>query len=293
MEEFLNLSEDSLIKILSYLSLDELGRFCSSNPQINNICNQDFLWQAKSFQDYGERAKNKPREVNWKEWYQLLMLKKIPLYFNGDRIAWVPFSYDFLALILKLIQPKLKNIVTDQQLNVVFIDEMINPVLIVKYPQMDYIVKSKDWDSIEKIVLIANDNFEAKHIEELDSQEMTDQQDLQNIDDQQDRLIIHEELVSFKGNPPIYGRNYSIIRQNRFADGAPEIIYKFLIVHRTSEHKAPIWKDCRIFDLDKLVEIASDLRLDPDEIRESLVNQQKTNLCNLIKERLIEIGHVL
>lgn len=82
-------------------------------------------------------------------------------------------------------------------------------------------------------------------------------------------------------------------RKHRNADIEAEIITKFLIIHRTSDYPAPKGKDCLYFYLDELVQIASDLGISQNQIRTSLINHQKMDLCNLIKQKLTEIGHII
>jgi hypothetical protein len=54
IQQFLNLSEEQLAKVLSDWSFSELSQFCQSSSLINQkICQNPFFWAAKYFFDLG------------------------------------------------------------------------------------------------------------------------------------------------------------------------------------------------------------------------------------------------
>ena len=48
---------------------------------------------------------------------------------------------------------------TSKTINIAFIDQQRNPIIILKYPSLTSDVRSTNYDSIKKIVLIWNDQF--------------------------------------------------------------------------------------------------------------------------------------
>lgn len=173
------------------------------------------------------------------------LVKKIPLYYKGNQVGLIPF--DQANLILKSY---LDNIITNQQKQIVFINKQQFPILTIKYPQEELIMKIDD--QVEKIILI-----ETK----------------ENIDVN----LIFSELTSPLGNPPIYG----------FMDDQKNLNIILSFAGVKSEPKK--WG---LFNANQLIQIAVDLGFNRQFVIENY-NDDNMDVCTLIKNRLIQIGHML
>lgn len=295
MGDLLNLSEDALIKVLTYLPLSEIAKLASINPEILKFMETENFWQARSFRDFPEEARNKPREVSWRDFYDN-SIPKIPFYYHGDRFPRLDFLKDDIDLALGQIKPYIENIGLDK-VNIVFINKVKKPLLIVKYPGMKKIVKSENLSDVDRIVLIQNDDFEPENVQIVEARPTRGRR--QNLErgtytrEEIDRInnhIIINELTSQYGHPPIYGLERPPIGNMQ----GPLRFNIFLPVfgHADIRSNMPRGRECNHYDKNELTQIALDLGYTQDRINEARV-RGRIGLCNLIKGKLIEIGHML
>lgn len=216
--------------------------------------------------EYPDETNFKPEDISWNDYYRFLVEKRIPLYYNGDRIVYIPFSPELINTSLQMILPyiNLKGIV-----NIAFINKEMNPVVIVKYPEMRSIVKSDDYDSIEKVLFFIDREFEPHPTVNRGRKSITAiREERQN---KVNRNIIYRELTSREGTPPIYG----IIEEE-----------KFRIITFPPDQRVVNNQQCEYMTIQKLAQISSILGIKWDI-------GLPLNICSLIQEHLEEIGHML
>ncbi len=77
------LPSDVLFELLLKITFPTLAHLCSSNKEINKICNDEYFWQLKTQQDYPN--KSLPPQLTWKQYYLALVqhkIREIPVYVN-------------------------------------------------------------------------------------------------------------------------------------------------------------------------------------------------------------------
>lgn len=65
---------------------------CSLNKQVTKICENEYLWQLKLDNDY-------PKFYNNLSNYG----KFIPIYYEGDRLGYIPFDPHYLEILINMI----------------------------------------------------------------------------------------------------------------------------------------------------------------------------------------------
>jgi len=157
---FLTLPDEVLLtEIFPRFPIVVISRLCLVNYRFNQICNNDILWQIKTLNKYYMYKSLKPLTVSWKNYYLFLSVgEKIPVYYHGDRIDYVNFGSKYLNMTIALLVP-LINQITDKNINIVFIDQQINPIIIVKYPDMIIDIKSTNYETIQKVIIFVDEEF--------------------------------------------------------------------------------------------------------------------------------------
>ena len=88
----------------SKLPLETIDILCQTSSQFSVICKDELLWQIKTQNDYPELADKKLPTSSWNQYYHFLNYgKQIPVYYNGDRIGYIPFSQSNLNTIPNLL----------------------------------------------------------------------------------------------------------------------------------------------------------------------------------------------
>lgn len=231
----------------------------------------------------------------------------IPLYYHGDRIDYIPFNSILINEVINLIINYINQLGLTGVVNIAFIDQQRNPIIIIKYPSSKTIVKSTNYDSIEKIVLIVNDEFAKEDINELNNTN--------------DKRIIYYELTSSYGHPPVYGLNvanasknpediittknggtfYLVLSDNlqrkyecrTFIDGELHRTLRKLNIPPPEVDEATVRKELRLERIDLN-------RFNPEQIEDliysskwSMYRYSKEELCTILKETLENIGHII
>lgn len=89
----LSLPRDTLIEILSNLEDSALLNLCSSNRQLEQICNDELLWKIKVAKRNIQGTKN--LQTTWKQYYlDVTHIKSIPVYSNDLDLYSILIGYD-------------------------------------------------------------------------------------------------------------------------------------------------------------------------------------------------------
>lgn len=144
--------------VFRFLSWEEIMNICQTDARLAAMCQDESLWQFKLALDFPEFVSNKSAEISWKQYYRLLITgKMLPLYYQGDPIANIPFEPRMLEKIISLVEVNIEELTPD--VNIVFIDRQLNPNIIVKYPERRIIIQDKNYDQITKIIIIVYPEF--------------------------------------------------------------------------------------------------------------------------------------
>lgn len=143
-ERFLNLPPDIFI------------RLCQINPNFNNICQLESLWQTKTQNDFPNEAAFKPLTMLWRDYYIFLATpsltsRSVPIYLHGDQIGSTLIDPENLDLSIHSIisfVPQLARSGT-----IVFVDKEIKPIAAIRFPKIKTEIYSQDFDDIQKIVI--------------------------------------------------------------------------------------------------------------------------------------------
>lgn len=317
-EYFFSLPDDVLVnQIFPSLPLTEVARLCSTHTRFARLCAGEELWRIRAFYEFPSEARLKPVDLSWRNYYRFLRERRIPLYYQGDRIAWIPFSSERLDLTLTWIALAIDLGSLRQDpgpVNIVFINKRRMPVVIVKWPEMKIIVKSQNYDSIEKVLVFANDMFEREKQPEPPSVSrgrkpqveggrvsLTFRHLLQGKEGMRrdpNIGIIYNQLASSQGTPPIYGLSIVAPRWGYGFDlTAPnDETGEFRVTiagHLTDPRMVGLPRVCLSFSSAELVQVAQLSGISDELIREAHDRDGKSGLCALIKARLTEIGHIL
>jgi len=297
ISSFLSLPDEVLLtEVFPRLPIDNINELCSTNIRFYNICQNDILWQIKTFNEFPTWISQKLPDILWRDYYRLLISgKSIPIYYHGDRIGYVPFSDTSINIVISLITPYIVKNQLNGAINITFIDQGLNPIIIVKYPSLKTNVKSANYNSIEKVVLIINDDFSK---EPTPSRGRNRKPIITNKEkeEQRDKNIIYDELTSSFGHPPIYGFNYN---PNNIRTGYRALPSKitgeastFAIIDNRNLKDLRIirrGKVCSTFSTVELYDILRNLNVPDLEVE----RYSKTQLCNIIKHALDQIGHII
>lgn len=216
----------------------------------------------------------------------MLTGRRLPIYYHGDRIGYIPFDPSLINVVINLIAPYiLQNQLTglttpETAVNIVFIDQQRNPIIIVKYPSLSTNI---NYD-IEQIVLIVNDQF-AKESTIPKGRGRKPDTRTKEKEENLNKEIIYQELTSSFGHPPIYGLSYnpmdystSYSMTTRFIKSSGMTTTQdgnFAIVDNrnfTDLRTIRSWRDCTDFTLLDLYSILRDLNVRPPKINQSLIN---------------------
>jgi len=266
MEAYLsNFSDETLLsEILPRFPYETLRTICLTDTRLDALCQDESLWSLKVQLDFPGHVQLKPQGVSWRDWYKLLAGRWLPLYYHGDIIGVIPFHPGLFNVTISLIVPYLIQLGIINDAHIVFINDQRLPVVIVKSPEMATETINIDYDSIRKILLLVDPQFNRK----LDKAEKI--RDPIRTKSVKNKLIILAEMTSRLGNPPIYG--WLPIGQGNVAN--------FYIVDPILDERMA----CNRIPKAELVQIAQRLGVPTDN---------PDQLCTLIQERLKEIGHII
>ena len=91
--KMLSLPRDTLIEILSNLEDAALLNLCSSNQQLEQVCNDELLWQMKVAKIRLQGTKN--FNESWKQYYiNATNIKEIPVFVKNYQLYSIIISYD-------------------------------------------------------------------------------------------------------------------------------------------------------------------------------------------------------
>lgn len=211
MSSILDLSDEVLIyEVLPRLPNNELVALCQVNRRINDLCWTDTLWQIKTLSSFPTYARTKPPDVTWRSYYRLLYTGRLlPIYYQGDRVGYVPFHHDIINTVISMLLPFIINL--QGSVNIVFIDKCRRPIIAVKYPDRTIDIKSPNYSDIMKVLIFVNDQFNNPIVTEarISRGRKTNTPRIKTLSlESKDEDIIYEELASPLGHPPIYGMTY-------------------------------------------------------------------------------------
>jgi hypothetical protein len=243
------------------------------------------MWQIKTINESPNPAK--PLNVSWKEFY-LSFVK--PIYYYGERVGYIYFDANLFNKVIQEIIPYIIQS-NPQPRFIVFIDKQRNPMVIVKYPSLEIIVKDYNYDNIDKIVLIVNNEFIKEP--KISRGRKPNPKVILKEEKTYQKLIIYEELTS--GNPPIYG--YFLDPENVRSYGdfiniiTTEDESNFYIIDKTpypgDARLARMPLSCRMMKMEQLYEILTVLGIQLPS------NISREEICEIIKQRLKEIRHII
>jgi hypothetical protein len=318
---FLSLPDEVLItEIFPRFGIDVLNRLCQVNVRFNLICQDETLWQIKTINEFPSLSK--PSNISWKDYYRLLVGKRIPLYYQGDRISYIPFDLSLLNGVISLIVPYINQNQLTGIVNIVFIDDQRNLIIVVKYPEM--LIKINP-GIVQKVLIFVNDDF-SKEMGRL-TRGRGRKPAPKEPKPERDKAIIYYELTSSLGHPPIYGYSYS--PENNIESLRPygkeyNIITSpngemFRIIDNQSLEDIRIRRrgyDCLNYNISHLIDFLWDLNVNPPEAnllainyiiqkfglvgeraeyiaKWTLSNYSREQLCEIIKGALEQIGHII
>lgn len=321
---FLSLPENVLATVVfPRLSLDEIDSLCNLSPKFENICTNEELWKIKMTNEYPEFIRSKFPDTTWRYYYYLLEKGKVPLYYHGDRIDYVPFVPYLFDDIINMI---LSYINDNDLTHIAFIDKHLDPVIVVAYPSLVVDVKTDDYDAIQKIVIIFDDTFnnQVLPIKQIRGRRpippRQPRPDFKLRNRRTDKELIFDTLTSNLGHPPIYGlyRPLNINQgygNHKYLDiigiDDPNDQFDFDIINKMGAEELDLRivrrtsSSCSLRPLTELYNILKALKIQPPDtdINIDTVNQElygeywrrysKSQLCDIIQQGLEEIGHII
>jgi hypothetical protein len=327
---FTSLPYDILVNIvLPRLPIKILGHICSLNVSINNLCKDENLWYNKTSIDYPYFLTFKSTNSSWKEHFMLIGEKMLPLYYNGDRITFIPFNINMMNGVMNTLAGYI-NQTTISASNIVCVNEQLETMIDMEYFGNDIKFEILGNDNITKIVIIPGHKFIVsipKRGRKLNPQ----------IKRRGERkLSIYQELTSLYGSPPIYGVYYTIPSSQSYAVNNKifcndcVITHKgghFFIIDKRVSDLRMVKKAKRydIFTSLELIEILQTLQVPSPRVDDILINDylqfeniptknletnryiaawillidgeselyEKSQLCNVISKALDNIGHII
>ena len=89
---FLSLPDQVLTYIVfPKLPLDIIGKLCPVHTKFNNICQNDILWQIKSFNDFPNLINHKSSTSTWRNFY-FSNIKYVPVVHDDQIIGHIFIS---------------------------------------------------------------------------------------------------------------------------------------------------------------------------------------------------------
>jgi hypothetical protein len=96
------------------------------STKFHTVCNNEMLWYNKTAIEYPQFLGSKPNDTKWKNCFILISSKMLPLYYNGDRIAFIHFNVNMLSDITNILIDYINQIMVDV-LDIVFVNENFEP----------------------------------------------------------------------------------------------------------------------------------------------------------------------
>lgn len=268
------LSDQILINIiLPRFPYNTLQNLFFINIRFKNICRDEDLWRIKISNEFPTYCLNKPNIINWRNFYRFMLGRVIPVYYNGDRLGYIPFNQNQINIVMHLlINVYICCIQNTNDINIIFIDRDRNLVINVEYPSQLICFGNitNNYETINKVLIISNKLLSPP-------QPTIHEYRKTKINKQVDNKLILNELTSQHGNPPIYGK-MQIIPYIRSTD---EI---FVIIDKRNSQSCSDEKICNTFNEEEIHSI----------LRTLGVNYQNgENLYNIIRNKLEDIGHMI
>lgn len=226
---------------------------------------KDF-WKSRVINEYPLWVQNKPQTLNWRDYYIFLAIAllnswKILVYLNGDVIGQTLVSSKDLNYAINDIVSKF--IQEDERVRIIFVNEDIQPVLIVGYPDLNYEVRSEDFSEIRKVV-ITFDNI--RYV---------------------DAEFIFEELTSRKSQRPVFeylNDQFYIIDK----------LMKLFDYSISNIEDIPV-QSCDQYDNEDLIHYLwlLDRTINKKYLYDTYGQYPKDQLCLMIRTKLEQIGHII
>jgi hypothetical protein len=158
-------------EILPKLPVTELEKLCNTNKELTNICKDENLWKNKLYQDYPEFISRKPPEITFLDYYKILYTsRRIPIYYHGDIIGYIPFYLNNLEYSVNEIKRFIRGYfnITDS-LYILYTNSILRPIaaytsklLIFKpglIPKTEYIiiVFPEDIENFERFAIVLDE----------------------------------------------------------------------------------------------------------------------------------------
>ena len=229
-------TQETIIPSLLQLPLYDVLKACQTNRLFATTCREsEILWYNLVLRDYHSSLPSKPSSMTWRDFYISIwqsQLKYIPVYFQGNRIAFVPFDSRNLRFTLQALQQYLTG-----PINIFFLTQLAMPVDVIRYPTENYFRERPftpfipqpnptSYQGLERTTLIPNTIMNTGRGRNPSRKTMTIIPERRSLEDQiafirqannldwsnvnkilltqRDQLLeLEDELTS--GNPPIYG----------------------------------------------------------------------------------------
>lgn len=267
-----------LYEIFPHLSIKTINALCPVNSLFNDLCNDEILWEIKINKEYPSLIYQKPSDFSWRDYYKSLITKTVPVYYHGDNIFMITFVTDDIQSVVDSV---VKNINHDQNstMQIAFINSDKKLVIGAQFPNM--IIKHFYPENMEisKIILIDNSPLDLSNTERKSrgrKRNNTSSAKIKKIFISNED-IISKELTSFFGNPPIYGTYVNDV---------------FYIIDRTNKTDLRIVSRKRTCDMSTLSELQQLLLKILPNIGDVSI-YSRNDLCKLLENAIIDIGHII
>lgn len=166
------------------LNLIDIDNLAQTNSSLAELTRDETLWQSRVGSEFPDLLIIKPLSINWRDYYRLLVTDPlIPLFYNGDRIAYIPLLPGSRNLSLSMISYYIEKHMLEeknQKIHISFINKNLQEVSTVVYWEGG--IRGTLWGQ-EKIFRI-----------------------LIYVADQSWPVTIATHVFSLRGTPPIYGK---------------------------------------------------------------------------------------
>lgn len=307
------------VNILRQIDNEVLTVLCRTDEYVTKICRGEKLWMIKMNYEFPEYIALKPMDISWREYYIFVSSKLLPLYYHGDRLGWIPFQIDMINLTLTFITSYINQIESNDIVSIAFIDTVHYPIIIVKYPLLSIETENERYDDITKIVLITDIRFgEKRYPSKTRGRIYTPNFEKDPIrNEQNDEAIIFDEMTSTLGHPPIYG---TMKNKDKFLFRLINEVGNFVIIENYRQKKELL--NCNELTKLHLSGILLSLQVPAPQVDQSeidawigprdytkitskawdeyeydtrwkIIGYTEEQMCDIIKQALEDIGHMI
>ena len=120
--DFTYLPDELILPILIDLPIQDLIHFCQVDKRIQNLCQDERLWQERVRKDYNYAYGKKHRNLSWQQFYVQLannQIRSVNVYYQDKLIGEIQVSYfdtihqvrrSLILLLRGIIDPRIINV---------------------------------------------------------------------------------------------------------------------------------------------------------------------------------------